>query len=86
MIYPAEHQGHVERFAAQLRDGVASNGTKTPMQQGMVRKFRLQSMQFEFVAVGVGPAGPRPIDKHRSRRPSKVWMQPSSSTSMETAS
>ena len=56
VIYPAEHQGHVERFAAQLRDGVPSNGTKTPMQQGMVRKFRLQSMQFEFVGVGGGPS------------------------------
>ena len=51
MIYPAAHQGHVERFVAQLRDGVPSNGAKSPMQQGMARKFRLQGMQFEMVGV-----------------------------------
>lgn len=54
VIYPAEHQGHVERFVAQLRDGVPSNGAKTPMQQGMARKFRLQGMHFEFVGVEAG--------------------------------
>lgn len=55
VIYPSDHRGHVERFAAQLRDGVASNGGSGPMQQGTVRKYRLQSMQFEFVPVDVSP-------------------------------
>lgn len=54
VIYPAAHAGHVERFVAQLRDGVPSNGAKTPMQQGMARKFRLQGMHFELVAVDAG--------------------------------
>ena len=53
VIFPAEHKGHVERFAAQLRDGVPSNGGNTPLQQGMVRKYRLQGMDFEFVGVDV---------------------------------
>jgi len=51
VIYPSDQRGHVERFAAQLRDGIASNGASGPMQQGTVRKYRLQSMQFEFVPV-----------------------------------
>lgn len=54
VIYPGAHAGHVERFVAQLRDGVPSNGAKTPMQQGMARKFRLQGMHFELVAVDAG--------------------------------
>lgn len=51
VIFPAEQKGHVERFAAQLRDGVPSNGGNTPLKQGMVRKYRLQSMDFEFIGV-----------------------------------
>ena len=54
VIYPAAHRGHVERFTAQLRDGVPSNGTPMPMQQGMVRKFRMQRLQFDFIGVEGG--------------------------------
>ncbi|QTD43657.1 argonaute/piwi family protein [Ottowia testudinis] len=51
VLFPVDQKGHVQRFAAQLRDGVPSNGGNTPMQQGMVRKYRLQSLDFEFVEV-----------------------------------
>ena len=46
LIFPTEQQGHVERFAAQLRDGVPTTGKSQPFTQGMVRKFRLQGMDF----------------------------------------
>ena len=55
LIYPAEQQGHVERFAAQLRDGVPSAGQPRPFSQGMVRKFRMQGI--EFVSVPVKQSG-----------------------------
>ena len=51
LIFPSEHQGHVERFAAQLRDGVPTNGKTQPFSQGMVRKFRLQGIEFFSVPV-----------------------------------
>ena len=51
VLFPSDQKGHVQRFAAQLRDGVPSNGGNAPMQQGMVRKYRLQSLDFEFVEV-----------------------------------
>lgn len=57
LIYPIEQQGHVERFAAQLRDGVPSGGRSRPFSQGMVRKFRLQGI--EFASVPVTPKGTR---------------------------
>jgi Piwi domain len=46
LIFPCEYQGHVERFAAQLRDGVPAAGKIQPFAQGMVRKFRLQGIEF----------------------------------------
>ncbi|MGH8728998.1 MAG: argonaute/piwi family protein [Burkholderiales bacterium] len=51
VIFPIAHQGHVERFAAQLRDGVPRPGKQQPFSQGMLRKFRLQGIQFVFVPV-----------------------------------
>ncbi len=51
VLFPANQKGHVQRFAAQLRDGVPANGRNTPMQQGMVRKYRLQRLDFEFIAI-----------------------------------
>ncbi|AKP92230.1 argonaute/piwi family protein [Achromobacter ruhlandii] len=51
VLFPIDQKGHVQRFAAQLRDGVPSQNGNTPMQQGMVRKYRLQSLDFEFVEV-----------------------------------
>lgn len=51
VIYPAEHKGYVQKFIAQLRDGVNSSANNGPMKQGMIRKYRLQSMDFEFIEV-----------------------------------
>ncbi len=55
LIFPVSQQGHVERFAAQLRDGVPTTGKPTPFSQGMVRKFRLQGMDFASVPVQPSP-------------------------------
>ena len=51
LIFPSEYQGHVERFAAQLRDGVPTAGKTQPFSQGMVRKFRLQGIEFAFAPI-----------------------------------
>lgn len=51
VLFPFEHKAYVEQFAAQLRDGVPSSGARTPMQQGMVRKYRLRSLDFEFFEI-----------------------------------
>lgn len=51
LIFPGEHQGHVDRFAAQLRDGVPTAGKTQPFSQGMVRKFRLQGIEFAFAPI-----------------------------------
>jgi hypothetical protein len=46
LIFPSEHKGYAETLAAQLRDGVPPAGKAQPFSQGMVRKFRLQSIEF----------------------------------------
>lgn len=51
ILYPIEQKGHIQRFAAQLRDGAPPTGQSTPMQQGMVRKYRLQSIDFSFFEI-----------------------------------
>lgn len=53
LIFPLAHKGHVDSFAAQLRDGVPTDGRSQVFTQGIVRKFRLQSI--EFVAIPVAP-------------------------------
>lgn len=57
LIYPEDQKGHVEGFAAQLRDGVPADGKTKVFLQGMVRKFRLQGI--EFVPVPVANKGQR---------------------------
>lgn len=54
VIFPEQYKGHVEKFAAELRDGVPSSGNDfLPFQQGMVRKYRLQSLVFEFFNIDI---------------------------------
>ncbi|PVX97665.1 argonaute/piwi family protein [Paraburkholderia unamae] len=50
-IFPAEHSGHVEQFGATLRDGMPSNGKPQPFSQGLLRKFRLQSVDLAWTPV-----------------------------------
>jgi hypothetical protein len=51
VLFPANQRGHVEAFAAQLRDGIQGSPS-FPM--GMVRKYRLQGLDFELVPVEPG--------------------------------
>lgn len=50
VLFPANQRGHVEAFAAQLRDGIQGSA----FSMGMVRKFRLQGLEFELVPVQGG--------------------------------
>lgn len=63
VLFPVNQKGHVEQFAAQLRDGVPANGANTPMQQGMMRKYRLLGLDFEFFEID-----PREEKGHAYRR------------------
>jgi hypothetical protein len=51
VIFPSEHRGHVEQFGATLRDGIPSNGKPQPFSQGLLRKFRLQSVDLVWMPV-----------------------------------
>lgn len=51
LIFPRQFQGNVDTFAAQLRDGVPTDGKNKTFTQGMVRKFRLKSIEFISVPV-----------------------------------
>lgn len=53
LIFPRQFQGNVDTFAAQLRDGVPTDGKNRTFTQGMVRKFRLKSLEFVSVPVTV---------------------------------
>jgi len=46
LIFPRQFEGNVDSFAAQLRDGVPTDGGKQVFTQGMVRKFRMQGIEF----------------------------------------
>jgi hypothetical protein len=48
VVFPANHRGHIETFAAQLRGGI--QGSRA-FSMGMTRKFRLQGLDFEFAPV-----------------------------------
>lgn len=54
LIYPQQFAGNVDTFAAQLREGVPTSGGKDVFTQGMVRKFRMQSIEFVRVPVPSG--------------------------------
>lgn len=47
VVFPSNHRGHIETFAAQLRGGIQGSA----FSMGMVRKFRLQGMDFELAPV-----------------------------------
>jgi hypothetical protein len=54
ILYPEQHKGSVEGFAAQLRDGVPSDGSKDSVfPQGMPRKYRLRRMTYAPTAVKI---------------------------------
>jgi hypothetical protein len=54
ILYPEQHKGSVEEFAAQLRDGVPSGGQKESVfPQGMPRKYRLRRMSYTPIALTI---------------------------------
>lgn len=46
LIFPRQFEGNVDSFAAQLRDGMPTNGRNQNFTQGMVRKFRMRGIEF----------------------------------------
>lgn len=54
LTFPRQFEGNVDSFAAQLRDGVPTNGRIQVFTQGMVRKFRLGGIEFIRAPVPVG--------------------------------
>jgi hypothetical protein len=63
LIFPRQFQGHVDSFAAQLRDGVPTSGRNQTFNQGMVRKFRLKGI--DFISAPVTPS-PNRAQSYRS--------------------
>lgn len=54
IIYPEDSKGRVETLAAQLRDGVPSDGERdSAFSQGMPRKYRLRRLSYTGTAVTV---------------------------------
>jgi hypothetical protein len=54
LIFPRGFQGNVDAFAAQLKDGVPTNGNNRTFTQGMVRKFRMGGI--EYVRIPLDPS------------------------------
>lgn len=54
LIFPRQFEGNVDSFAAQLRDGVPTNGRNQVFTQGMVRKFRMRGIEFVRIPVPAG--------------------------------
>jgi hypothetical protein len=56
LIFPRQFEGNIDSFAAQLRDGVPTNGRSQNFTQGMVRKFRMRSIEFVRIPLPQGPS------------------------------
>lgn len=55
LIYPRQFEANIDSFAAQLRDGVPTNGRNQVFTQGMIRKFRMRAIDFIRAPIPAGP-------------------------------
>jgi Piwi domain len=54
VLCPEEYRGEIDQFLAHLRDGVRSSKDTAPFRQGLLRKYRLNSCDWNYYAVKLG--------------------------------
>lgn len=54
VLCPEEYRGEMDQFLALLRDGVRSSKETAPFRQGLLRKYRLNSCDWNYYAVKLG--------------------------------